>query len=181
MLCLCIEDSASVDRSRQQAPFPTLRRFRAATAVSQSHADVGPCWRAHRGGSKASSSWSNSATERQPCTTSTRTTWLSQAARCPAGGRHLIPVSPAAARRSVPAGRLTGCAAPLSVRPCVVSSAAGRSCGYAAVIPLKASADEDGSRVYLLRVLARRAPGGPPKASPARRRAAAERSGAALI
>jgi len=45
-----------------------------------------------------------------------------------------------------------------------------------------ASANEMADQVCLLRLLARRAPGGPPKAEPGRwRRAAAERSGAALI
>jgi len=41
--------------------------------------------------------------------------------------------------------------------------------------------DELTGQVSLLRVLARRAPGGPPKAEPGAAPAAAERSGAALI
>ena len=45
-----------------------------------------------------------------------------------------------------------------------------------------ASANEMADQRCLLRLLARRAPGGPPKAEPGHwRRAAAERSGAALI
>jgi hypothetical protein len=43
-----------------------------------------------------------------------------------------------------------------------------------------ASVNEMADHVSPLRVLARRAPGGPPKAEPMRLRAAAERSGAAL-